>query len=99
MARPDTRVDVRIDDGSWLPMQRVNRADPRVLALNLQDDASPALTGYDRTPEATISSHLWRFSLPTNLALGEHRIRVRAIDAWLGEVSEEAIYRLEAVSP
>jgi hypothetical protein len=99
MARPDAHVDVRIDDGAWQPMQRISRADPRVLALNLQDDASPALMGYDRTPEATISSHLWRFSLPTDLAPGEHRIRVRAIDAWLGEVSEDAVYRLEAVSP
>jgi hypothetical protein len=80
-------------------MQRVKRADPRVLALNLQDDAASVLTGYDRAPEATPSSHLWRFALPTDLALGGHRIRVRAIDAWLGEVSEEAVYRLEDVSP
>ena len=80
-------------------MQRVNRADPRVLALNLQDDSVPALTGYDRAPEATVSSHLWRYALPTDLTLGEHRIRVRAIDDWLGEVTQDTVYRLEAASP
>ena len=75
------------------------RDDPRVLALNIRDDAAPALSGYDRTPEATVSSHLWRFALPTDLALGEHRIRVRAIDDWLGEITQDAIYRLEARQP
>lgn len=99
MARPDTRVEVRIDEGAWQPMQRVNRADPRVLAMNLRDDDASALTGYDRVPEASVSSHLWRFALPTDLSLGEHRIRVRAIDAWLGEVSQETVYRLEARQP
>lgn len=99
MARPDTRVEVKIDDGAWQSMQRVDKADPRVLAINLRDDAASALTGYDRAPEATISSHLWRFALPTDLALGEHRIRVRAIDDWLGEVTQDAIYRLEARQP
>ena len=99
MARPDARVEVRIDDGPWQPMQRVNRADPRVVAQNLRDDAAPALSAYDRAPEATASSHLWRFALPTDLAAGEHRIRVRAIDEWLGEVSQDAVYRLETVNP
>lgn len=99
MARPDTRVEVQIDAGIWQPMQRVDKADPRVLSMNLRDDAATALTGYDRVPEATVSSHLWRFALPTDLSLGEHRIRVRAIDEWLGEVSQEAVYRLEARQP
>ena len=99
MARPDTRVEVRIDEAAWQPMQRVSRADPRVLALNIRDDAAPALSGYDRTPEATVSSHLWRFALPTDLPAGEHRIRVRAIDDWLGEVTQDAVYRLDARQP
>lgn len=99
MARPDTRVEVRIDEAAWQPMQRVEKADPRMLAINLRDDAAAALSGYDRAPEATISSHLWRFALPTDLTLGEHRIRVRARDDWLGEVTQDAIYRLDERQP
>ena len=99
MARPDIRVEVQIDDGAWHSMQRIEKADPRVLAINLRDDAAPALTGYDRAPEATVSTHLWRFALPTDLPLGEHRIRVRAVDEWLGEVTQDAVYRLEARGP
>ena len=99
MARPDTVVEARIDGGDWRPMRRVAQADPRVLAQNLEDDAAEALRGYDRLPEATVSSHLWRMALPTDLPAGEHRIEVRARDPWLGESVQSAVYRLLEAGP
>lgn len=96
MGMADSRVEYRVDDGDWRPMQRVLRADPRVLAENLRDDASPVLRGYDRTPEAVPSPHLWRGTLPTDLGLGEHRIEVRAFDRWRGELRATTTYRLAA---
>ena len=57
------------------------------------------LRSFDRTPEATVSSHLWRFALPTNLALGAHKITVRASDNWLGEVQQETLYELQQSEP
>lgn len=99
MARPDTVVEARIDAGDWRPMQRVNQADPRILQINVLDDRSETLRAYDRAPEATPSSHLWRMALPTDLALGTHRITVRARDAWLGEVEQSTHYRLQSADP
>ena len=80
-------------------MTRVLQADPRVLAENLADDGAEVLRGYDRMPEATPSSHLWRLPLPTDLSAGEHHIEVRARDAWLGEALESAVYRLQDAGP
>jgi len=97
MGRDDTRVEYRIDGGDWKPMQRVAKADPRVVAENAADDASEVLRGYDRTPGAADSQHLWRGSLPTDLAVGEHRIEVRAEVPWRGWHSAETSYRLERV--
>lgn len=97
MGRADTRVEYRIDGGEWRPMQRVARADPRVLLENAADDASNALRGFDRTPEASVSEHLWRGSLPTDLDPGEHRIEVRAEVPWRGWHTAETVYRLEVV--
>lgn len=101
MGRDDTRVDYRIDDGDWKPMQRVRQPDPRVVAENLRDDEAAALRGYDRLPEATPSEHLWRGALPTHLEVGAHRIRVRAFAVVPGhEVEEvETSYRLVDGAP
>jgi hypothetical protein len=98
MARDDARVEYRIDDGEWKPMQRVLQADPRVIAQNVADDAATRLRGYDRAPEATPSQHLWRATLPTDLALGEHRVQVRAFAINARRVVEEGgwTYRLDA---
>lgn len=99
MAREDAVVEVRINDGPWQAMQRVLQADPGVLARNLADDAAQQLASYDRTPEASVSRHLWRFWLPTHLPVGEYSIEVRASDAWLGEVRARTQYRLQQTKP
>lgn len=95
MGRDDTRVEFQVDGGPWLPMQRVQQPDPGLLAENARDDAADALRGYDRSPEATPSPHLWRGALPTRLDPGAHRVHVRAFDAWQGEQRAETSYRLD----
>ncbi|WP_407067674.1 calcineurin-like phosphoesterase C-terminal domain-containing protein [Marilutibacter alkalisoli] len=99
MGDADTRVEFRIDGGAWEPMQHVVKPDPRILAINVADDASATLRGYDRAPEAKPSPHLWRAALPTDLPVGEHRIEVRAFDRWQGEQRASTVYRLEDAEP
>lgn len=95
MGTADTRVEYRIDQGEWKPMARVERADPRVLAENARDDEAPRLRGYDRSPEAEPSTHLWRGALATDLAVGEHEVEVRAFDPWHGEQRASTRYELQ----
>ncbi|KRA70807.1 calcineurin phosphoesterase [Lysobacter sp. Root667] len=95
MGQDDSRVEFRIDDGAWAPMQRSEQADPNLLAENARDDQAAALRGYDRSPEAEPSAHLWRGTLPTDLAAGEHRIEVRTLDPWRGEQRAQTVYRLQ----
>lgn len=96
MGQDDTRVEFRVDDGPWQPMRRVAAADPWLVAENAEDDRAEALRGYDRAPPAEASPHLWRGTLPTHLALGEHRVEVRAFDRWQGEQRASTRYRLDA---
>ncbi|MBU8976133.1 calcineurin-like phosphoesterase family protein [Lysobacter sp. MMG2] len=95
MGDADSRVEYRIDGGDWKPMKRVDQPDPVLLAENVADDAADALRGFDRAPEADPSTHLWRGTLPTDLAAGEHRIEVRAFDRWQGEQRAQTRYRLD----
>jgi len=99
MGDAETRVEYRIDGGPWKPMRRVERADPRLLVENAADDLAGSLRGYDRSPEATASTHLWRGALDTGLAPGEHTVEVRAFDRWQGEVLASTRYRLEEARP
>lgn len=96
MGRADTRVEYRIGDGDWRPMRRVDRADPRLVMENVRDDTATALRGFDRSPEADLSSHLWRGALPTDLAVGTHTVDVRVFDPWHGERRASTAYRLDA---
>jgi hypothetical protein len=101
MGHDDTRVEYRIDDGEWKPMQRARQPDPRVVGENMRDDEATALRGYDRLPEAAPSEHLWRGALPTNLDAGEHRVQVRAFGVVPDHEVEEVAtsYRLVDGAP
>ena len=101
MGHAGTRVEYRVDGGTWKPMQRVEQPDPGLLAENVRDDQAPALRGYDRSPEATPSRHLWRAALPTDLAAGEHRVEVRAFGVRPGREFDVAatVYRLDEAQP
>lgn len=99
MGMADSRVEYRVDGGAWRAMTRVDQADPALLAENARDDLADTLRGYDRSPEATVSAHLWRGTLPTGLAIGEHRVEVRAFDRWRGELHATTTYRLDDAPP
>jgi hypothetical protein len=99
MGQDDSVVEYRVDGGEWKPMRRVGQPDPRLQQENALDDAAEHLRGYDRSPEAEPSAHLWRGALPTDLSVGEHRVEVRTQDPWRGELTETTTYRLEAGAP
>jgi 3',5'-cyclic AMP phosphodiesterase CpdA len=94
-----TTVEYRVDGGAWKPMAKVERGDPALQAENAADDLAVQLRGYDRSPEAVASTHLWRGTLPTDLAVGEHRVEVRAHGYWVGEAGGATSYRLEDANP
>ncbi|MCY7355615.1 MAG: calcineurin-like phosphoesterase C-terminal domain-containing protein [Lysobacter sp.] len=95
MGRDDSKVEYRIDGGNWNPMSKTSQPDPSLVTENMRDDLAPRLRGYDRAPPAQPSPHLWRGTLPTDLAVGEHSIEVRAFDAWRGEQRAKTSYRLD----
>ena len=99
MGRDDTRVEFRVDDSDWQPMVHVLAPDPGLQVENMRDDLAGHLRGYDRSPEATPSPHLWRAALPTTLAVGSHRIEVRAFDRQGDAQHAITTYRLEFARP
>lgn len=99
MGQHDTVVEYRVDGGAWQPMKRVEQPDPRLLVENVADDMAEKLRGFDRSPEATASPHLWRGALPTDLAAGEHKVEVRAAQADGSTATASTSYRLQVAKP
>lgn len=95
LGHDETRVEYRIGEGEWTAMQKVLQADPRLRIENTRDDLSDVLRGPDRSPEAELSTHLWRGALDTRLPVGVHRVEVRAFDDAGGEHRAAIDYRLE----
>ena len=75
-------------------MKTVLLPDPALTEENMRDDQTTVLRGFDRSPEAAVSPHLWRGALPTKLAAGVHQVEVRAFDRWRGEVTAVTRYTL-----
>lgn len=98
MGQADTKVEYQVDGGDWKPMNRVEQPDPDLLAENAVDDGADHLRGYDRSVEAAPSTHLWRGGLATDLAVGEHRIEVRA-SLSDGVYTAQTKYRLDQAQP
>ncbi len=94
-----TKVEYRVDDGEWQPMQRVQAPDPRLLVENVRDDLAGSLRALDRSPEAEASTHLWRGALPTRLDAGAHVVEVRAFDDHGAEHRARTTYRLVDADP
>jgi hypothetical protein len=72
---PRSEVAFRIDDGDFLPMQRVERADPYMIEVFARHaDTKKSWL------EATPSSHVFAADVPDDLEAGTHTVTVRARD-------------------
>ena len=94
MGHAGTPVEFRVDGGEWKPMKRVLLPDPALRTENALDDLAESLRGFDRSPEAVPSTHLWRGTLPTDLPAGDHQVEIRAMLDGV-EARGNASYRLD----
>ena len=92
-------VEYRVDGGAWQPMKQVSQPDPRLMVENVADDLADSLRGYDRSPEATASPHLWRGALPTDLAVGSHKVEVRSTQPDGAVFTASTSYSLQTAQP
>lgn len=72
---PRSKVEMKVGDRAFTPLQRVSQPDPYMLELYARhkQTVKPWL-------EALPSSHLWRGALPADLRAGTTTLTVRAVD-------------------
>ncbi len=73
-----SRVELRVGDGRWRRLRRVQQADPAYVELFERDRELEA--PYRSLPHPRNSTHLWRWTMPRNLAPGTHMLELRSTD-------------------
>lgn len=81
-------VEYRIDGGEWKKMTHTVEPDPYYLQLQFRWDQTETLFAGRKPGAASASTHLWKGSIPTNLAEGQHTIEVKAQDMFGRTFSE-----------
>jgi hypothetical protein len=81
MGGEEDSVACRTGQGEWLPMQRVDEADPAYLAYLQEWDRQKDSPAAGRRPsDPALCSHLWKRPLDASLPAGERRVEVRVKD-------------------
>ncbi len=89
-------VMVRIGNGEWKPMKRVEEYDPTFIAERVMWDLSDKLIPGRKPGNPGISNHLWKFSIRNkNLEKGIHTIEVKATDMFGRDFTEKSSLRVE----
>ncbi|RMF75390.1 MAG: metallophosphoesterase [Planctomycetota bacterium] len=73
------RVEMRIGDRPWRPLEKVAAPDPFYVATREREQKA-ATPGVRVSPEPRDSTHLWRAKLGESLTPGAYAIEVRATD-------------------
>ncbi|MBK1442533.1 calcineurin-like phosphoesterase family protein [Parapedobacter sp. ISTM3] len=94
MGHEGNKVEYRVGNGDWKPMNYVEAPDPDFVRLLYRWDTTEELMPGRRPSNAVNSTHLWRANIPTNLPVGEHRIEVRATDMFGRTFTQQSTYRL-----
>ncbi|MCW3467201.1 calcineurin-like phosphoesterase C-terminal domain-containing protein [Chitinophaga nivalis] len=94
-----TTVQLQIDEGNWLPMQRTEQADPYFAYIIAQEKKgyypTKMSSGYGDAEAASLktSQHIWTLPVPAKLTPGLHRLKIRATDpCGLDAVSYKVLY-------
>jgi hypothetical protein len=77
-----SKVQMKVDDGAWQPLQWAPQEDPVFRAWKAREAQEGNKVPGRALPGIIQSPHIWAGNLPPNLAPGEHTIHVQTTDLW-----------------
>jgi hypothetical protein len=85
-------VEMRLGDGAWTKLEKVDREDPSFVALKESEKKLPPPR---KMPKPTKCGHLWRGTLPSGLEPGSYVLEVRTTDVFGQTYTARRIMRVE----
>lgn len=96
MGGKDDEVMIRVGDGDWKRMNRVEEYDPTFIAERLLWDLTEEVLEGRKPGNPAISNHLWKYNLSnSNLEEGIYPIEVKATDMFGRTFTEKSSIRVE----
>lgn len=99
MGGKDDKVEYRVDNGNWTPMNYTETIDPGFMKSVLQWDDVPQLPQGRRPSNPEISKHIWQAPFPGKLAVGQHKLEVRATDRYGKVHTAEQNFEVQDLNP
>ncbi|MFD2940236.1 calcineurin-like phosphoesterase C-terminal domain-containing protein [Flavobacterium notoginsengisoli] len=97
MGSKKDKVVYRVDQGEWKEMEYVEVQDPSYVELVYEWELSEVLMPGKRSSDPEKSTHVWRGNIPSDLAIGEHAIEIKATDMFGKTHSATTTYRIDKV--
>lgn len=97
MGSKKDKVVYRVDQGEWKEMEYVEVQDPSYVELVYEWELSEVLMPGKRSSDPEKSTHVWRGNIPSDLAIGEHAIEIKATDMFGKTHTANTTYRIDKV--
>ncbi|MNL28924.1 hypothetical protein D3C87_1505900 [compost metagenome] len=97
MGSKKDKLVYRVDQGEWKEMDYVQAEDPSYVELVYEWELSEVLMPGRRSSDPEKSTHVWRGSIPSDLALGQHTIEIKATDMFGKTHTSSSSYRIDKV--
>lgn len=97
MGSKKDKVMYRVDQGEWKEMDYVQAEDPSYVELVYEWELSEVLMPGKRSSDPEKSTHVWRGNIPSDLALGQHTIEIKATDMFGKVHTASTTYRIDKV--
>jgi len=94
MGMPTDEVMFSVDNGEWKKMKYTNDDDPAYESTFYKWDVSEKAMEGRRPSKSMKSTHLWSAKIPTDLPVGEYKIKIKATDLYGKEHFGETIYKI-----
>ncbi len=95
-ASPKAECSMRVGaDSEWRPMEQVRKADPAFVAEKEREEKLVDRDWID-LPKPYKTPHMWRATLPPDLAPGTHLIEVKVVDPFIGTKLSNRSIRVQA---
>lgn len=95
MGSKKDKVLYRVDQGEWKEMDYVEIQDPSYVELVYEWELSEVLMPGKRSSDPEKSTHVWRGNIPSDLAIGEHKIEIKATDMFGKTHTANSSYRID----